>query len=336
MEYLSKKRTIIMGFAIIWIMLFHIPGLSNILPKPISFFINIGYVGVDIFLFLSSYGLYYSLKKDSTIRTFYQKRITRILPTYYIILIIFGIINGIGILEIIKQVSMLGYFFPFLNWKPFDWYIPSLLFFYLIFPLVFKYIDIIYKYIVYILLLNIVFYAIIYYLLSYYDFNTTIRFSISRISIFLLGALYAYKENYILENYKKKQNVIFLIISLISYYFLYYSINDNKYLTLSGSQFITLVFIVPNIIIFLQRLKFGRFEIIKRILEFSGKYSLELYLIHWNLYRLRKGLDFENDVLEGAFLIICFFISFPLARILNALVNLMLKNEKNFFYKQKS
>lgn len=336
MEYLSKKRTTIMGFAIIWVMLFHIPGLPDRLPRFLSFFINIGYTGVDIFLFLSSYGLYYSLKKNSTTIRFYKKRVVRILPTYFIVLIIFGIINTIGILEIIKQSSMLGYFIPSLNWKPFDWYIPSLLFFYLIFPIIFKHINKIYKYYIYILLISIIFYAIIYYFLSYYDLNTVIRFSIGRIPIFLLGALYAYKEDYILENYKIKQNVLFLMISLILYYFLYYSINNNKFLIFSGSQYITLVFVVPNIIILLQRLDFNRLQIIKRILEFSGKYSLELYLIHWNLYRLRKALDSENDILVGFFLIICFFLSFPLAKILNKFVNLIFSNEKNLFNKQKS
>ena len=58
---ISKYRTSLMGLSMIWVMLFHLP-ISLSFFNPIK---SIGYLGVDIFLFLSSYGLYYGFKKDN-------------------------------------------------------------------------------------------------------------------------------------------------------------------------------------------------------------------------------------------------------------------------------
>ena len=59
---LSKYRGFLMGFAILWVMYFHIPLKF---ATEVGWFIHrIGFYGVDIFLFLSGLGVYYSLTKD--------------------------------------------------------------------------------------------------------------------------------------------------------------------------------------------------------------------------------------------------------------------------------
>lgn len=58
---LSKYRGVLMGFAILWVMYFHIPIKS---VTEVGWFIHrIGFYGVDIFLFLSGLGVYFSLTK---------------------------------------------------------------------------------------------------------------------------------------------------------------------------------------------------------------------------------------------------------------------------------
>lgn len=72
-----------MGFAILWVMYFHIPLKF---ATEVGWFIHrIGFYGVDIFLFLSGLGVYYSLTKRPNVLGFYKARLVRILPAYIIV-----------------------------------------------------------------------------------------------------------------------------------------------------------------------------------------------------------------------------------------------------------
>lgn len=80
---LSKYRGFLMGFAILWVMYFHIPLKF---ATEVGWFIHrIGFYGVDIFLFLSGLGVYYSLTKRPNVLGFYKARLVRILPAYIIV-----------------------------------------------------------------------------------------------------------------------------------------------------------------------------------------------------------------------------------------------------------
>lgn len=61
-EDISAYRSALMGVAILWIMFYH-----SALNLPI---LNNGYLGVDIFFFLSAIGLCYSFEKNSDYRFF--------------------------------------------------------------------------------------------------------------------------------------------------------------------------------------------------------------------------------------------------------------------------
>lgn len=78
---ISKYRSPIMGMAIIWVVMFHYRLQAPIL----SVISNYGYAGVDFFMFLSAFGLYYSMSKNDNVMMFYKKRFLRIFPTYFII-----------------------------------------------------------------------------------------------------------------------------------------------------------------------------------------------------------------------------------------------------------
>lgn len=318
---ISKIREISMGIAIIWIMLFHMPGLSNIMPEPINFLINLGYMGVDIFFFLSAYGLFFSLEKGISIHRFYERRIIRILPTYYIVLLLFDIINNKDLTAILKEASLLGFYIPALHWKPFDWYIPALLIFYLVFPLIYKYKNFIKTYFIHIFCLIFISSACISNTLTCHNLDTIILFFITRIPIFLLGVIYAQKEK---QNQPLNINIkfrILLIIIGLSFLYVIRLLSPLYYINLLGLQFYPLLLIVPNLLIILSYIKFP--NTIIKILTFCGKYSLELYLIHWNLYRLRNLFQINRIDYLALYLILCFFISFPLAWLLNKCINMI-------------
>ena len=93
MYKLSKYRTELMGFAILWIFLFH----SNIyIPEflaPFKFVKAIGYSGVDIFFLLSGLGLSFSISKNTSLVQFYKKRLKRIIPTFWVCLFFISLKN---------------------------------------------------------------------------------------------------------------------------------------------------------------------------------------------------------------------------------------------------
>lgn len=103
--------------------------------NPIGEF-NVGYVGVDVFYFLSGYGLSHSYKKNSLTR-FYTNRFKRLYPLYFIsVIICFLILHSQSFDVLFNNLLTLGYYFDS-GINRFDWYIESLFTIYLLFPILF-------------------------------------------------------------------------------------------------------------------------------------------------------------------------------------------------------
>jgi len=79
---ISRFRGELMGAAILFIILFHVP-----LARADMFFglRRCGNIGVDMFLFLSGMGLWYSWVKQPSVKVFYRRRLLRIFPTWLVI-----------------------------------------------------------------------------------------------------------------------------------------------------------------------------------------------------------------------------------------------------------
>lgn len=133
----SRYRGELMGFAMLWIMLFH---AFAWLPRTpwIRGFKELGFFGVDIFIFLSALGLSLSLsRKKQSYGAYLKRRLVRILPTYWLVTLGYGLAlrlaGRVGLKTVAWTTSTLFYWLD----KPhyFNWYIPALLFFYLLAPL---------------------------------------------------------------------------------------------------------------------------------------------------------------------------------------------------------
>lgn len=319
---ISHYRNPIMGIAILWIMMYHMPYLNSIAGPLFGSAILIGFCGVDIFLFLSSFGLYYSLQKRQTLKIFYKKRILRILPSYWLVLIIFGILHHLTIDTIIKEMSMIGMFLPFLNWPMFDWYIPAQMFFYLISPLTIIHINKIRKYFIAILIGSFLINILIAVILLQHKWDQNILFLIARIPAFFLGAIFA---KFSLENFKlsiKKEIITYIImaISVLILFFIKTQCSDETIIVYGLNHF-PFLFALPGLIMMLIRFFSLLNHFILNYISMIGQYSLELYLIHWNLYAFRHTLPSQLGLSEITYLIICFFASFPLAFLLKKFTN---------------
>ena len=133
---LSNYRSELMGWAILWIMMLHFT-FTQI--KPLGFLAQYGFAGVDIFMLVSGFGLFYSLEKNSHIIPFYRKRFLRIFPTYYFL----GIFASI----LLYHDNAITYLFRYTTigfWTGGvygEWYIPSIVFLYLLTPFIKKLYD---------------------------------------------------------------------------------------------------------------------------------------------------------------------------------------------------
>jgi len=140
MKRISTYREPLMGIAILWIVLFHAEVTFPSWLLPLTWLKEAGYGGVDIFLLLSGLGLHFSLAKDDRLPRYYKNRFTRILPTYWTVI---GLATAMEFVLLHRHSSLLSLFYVFstlgfwLNATKFDWYIPSILVLYAVFPLYF-------------------------------------------------------------------------------------------------------------------------------------------------------------------------------------------------------
>ncbi len=235
-------------------------------------------VGVNLFLFLSGYGLTFSsIKNPQGIISFYKRRLEKLLIPFWITLLIFFLLdlfllNRSYDLKYILQ-SFFG-FFPradlFIDLDSPLWYFTAILFYYLIFPLIFikrfPFISAILIYILSLELLNINL-PINKDVITIYKLHT-IAFPLGMIAAYLF--LKFHRIEYIS---KLKIKWVFLPILIII--FLYYSIHSGVGEKPIVEQSISALVLVCILFIFiLKNFKFS-------FLEFFGLYSYEIYLIHW-------------------------------------------------------
>ena len=132
-----KYRNIWMAFAIIWVILFH----SSIIihSSTLEFIKQIGYGGVDIFIFASGLGCYYSLYKNSNSYDFIKRRFVKLMPTFWCFLVVYVIYyrlnGGIDIGAIIGNILCIQTFTT--NGNAFNWYISCIWLFYFLAPYIY-------------------------------------------------------------------------------------------------------------------------------------------------------------------------------------------------------
>lgn len=78
---ISRYRKPLMGMAIIFVMLFHCHMNRTYFMCSVK---NMGNMGVDIFMFLSGIGLWFSWSRNPSFTYFYSRRIWRIYPEYFV------------------------------------------------------------------------------------------------------------------------------------------------------------------------------------------------------------------------------------------------------------
>lgn len=274
-EIVSKYRPQLMLLSILWVIAFHFT------PPHLTFynaFQSIGCGGVDVFMFLSGFGLCYSYyKRDSvSLISFYKRRLVKILPIYFFCIITFGIIRGLDISDILWQLTCLGFWIG----KPsYDWYVPSILLLYFTFPF---FVRLSKKFgIRTIAVLAPLIGLIPTFLFIYLGKGTWILFT-ARIPLFFMGC-YA---GWMLEQRKEIRwpwliialSVCALIVELV-----FASRYDYESMHRMGFYYIPQMFIVPGACILMANLLDKIPSWILGPMKFLGSMTLEIYLVHMSM-----------------------------------------------------
>lgn len=293
---LSKYRTELMGIAIIWIILYHGNEIGMILPQPlniINFVLEKGRGGVEIFLFLSGIGLFYSYSKNKNLKQFYQRRILRVVIPYFFIATPFWFIQDVLFYKdswrFLKDISLFSFWTEGVTRM---WYFGLLIPCYILFPLIFK--------IVYrneenekscVLRAALIIAAVI--ICNWAlkkispDYYQLIEIALTRIPIFILGILCGsfVKNN---KEITWKQISVFCILYSYRMYTYEYGITGMwvRY------WYCTLAILICFLFAYLFEVCSikGKFLYVLRI---AGAYSMELYIVHVWIRKMFQKLDID-------------------------------------------
>lgn len=182
----SAHRSVLYGFAALWIMVFHMQSKpQGLLLAPLAYFQMFGACGVEIFVLLSGPGLYRSLEREPRVRAFYLKRFQRVfLPSFIVAAISFALNPG-GVLRYGASVL----FFPYWLGVNTFWYVAFILTMYLIYPALHALQRRCPKAMWGLFALSVVFALLISLMSGHWAENC--RRGVSRVPIFLLGCILA-------------------------------------------------------------------------------------------------------------------------------------------------
>lgn len=305
------------GLAILLVVIYHNFGFID--------YFFFGWLGVDLFFVLSGFLITDILLKTRNdpyyLKNFYGRRILRIFPLYYLILIIFLIIMPAlnpSFLKLDYYVNHQFWLWFYLqNWlyifhpSPTNfldhlWSLAVEEQFYLIWPfvlLVIKKEKTLFIFMLALLLAVVSFRVIIWFYnvrqLAYFNLYT-----FTRIDGICIGSMLALLRQFNSEFLKKYTSVI--VFALAGLNFLFYFINKEfgftfPFKAMIGYTTFAVLFgiLVNEVVDNKHKIVSAIFE--NRLLKFFGRISYGLYIFHWPVYLIFKGhFSISNNLIQSA------------------------------------
>lgn len=270
-----------MGISILLVIMCHTPNIGisflSLLPA--------GLIGTDVFIFLSGYSLGFAINKYP-LKVFYARRIARIYPMFLILAIFvsYQFVYDGGFLsswEWLSNITFISFYGG--GGISVDWYLSISILLYILFPILNKKMT----------LLLLIFISIACFLFQYYvsadiiPLDSVRAAGYARIPMFCWG-IFMFKKVY--EDYNNKEIFIMyllwgvLVVASILCGLHFFWITD----VVAPFLIVLLVWIVRRIV-WLERLN--------QVLEYLGKYTIEIYVANFMATRLCKYLPNNISVL---------------------------------------
>ncbi len=335
----SKYRTQLMGISMLWIMLFH-----NFFKWTdsnwVKTLIDHGNVGVDIFLFLSGVGLYYSYEKKGNIGEYYKRRIVRLLIPYFVLAIsfFFWVVRFEGgeysFLSYISQVAFIKH-----NVNT-TWFIPCILVLSLLFPIIYYLQNYpvrigsmtMSRNSVTVLICSIYFILLLYLKANKTVFYNNTEIALTRALVFIVGCHFA---KYVKEGVRIPNGaVLFSTAYILIYIYVFRAdikINNfwyrMSYVPLAIAWIVVFIWILSKCETVLHCKKFS-------FLTFIGNMTLELYLLHIFLRRIYRFYFGSPHIERTA--VIDYFIVILASIVLGGIFHILFKKINNWILRSKS
>ena len=284
---LSKYRAPLMGFAMIIVMLFHVP-----LPRSSMFYglMRCGNNGVDMFLFLSGIGLWYSWTKNEqnpSLGGFYYRRFLRLYPAWLIMASLYYIPqywpHGGGyspnLFHLIANI-LVGWSF----WRVDDltfWFVPAIMALYLVAPF---YMRLIRRHPEWRWLPvgMMVWYFLVRDWPALWKSVGYVEIFWSRIPVFLLGinAGALVKEAKTTGDASKSTNILLFLLFALSLWYCVYVEGHRRGAFPPGSERIIYIVLAVTAMLLVSQIFRHAPQWILRAFTFVGGISLEIYLVH--------------------------------------------------------
>lgn len=312
---ISRYRGELMGIAMIFIFLFHVA-----LPRSNMFFglRRIGNIGVDMFLFLSGIGLWFSWMKHPSLKRFFKRRYLRIYPAWLIISCLYYIphFHGSSLhawIDLIGDITI-NWDFWLHNELTF-WYIPAMMMLYLFAP---PYMELIRRHPVYrwLPVVMISWCILVQYVTPIHDAVGHIEIFWSRVPIFFIGINMgeAVRRKDKLDGASIWLILIVFVMTLSASIFLEQNLHNRFPLYVERMLYIPLTI---STILLLNRVFRRTPKWFNSIFKLVGALSLECYLIH-----IHFVLDYIPSTCGyWTTFLICVLITMPLSWVLSKIVN---------------
>lgn len=290
-----KYRKIWMGFAILWVIFFHF-GYKP--PDPLAALQSSGYSGVDIFFFASGIGCYLSYSRDKNAAAFIKRRFIRIMPTYFVFIVIWCTYKVIT--DGMDFTTVLGNIFCVqdLTGKDgsFNWYFSAMWIFYLLTPYFVAVADKIKK------PAGCVLFCLLLVLFSFPFWNVkALIIIVTRMPVYFLGMYLAKRSQESDDKISLKFMLIATVLSIISmaaFIVCYFKLHDE--LWNYGLWWYPFIITAPTICLYLsfickQLEKKSAGRNILKAFSFIGSYTFELFLVHMFVFKEVSSMIMERQ-----------------------------------------
>ena len=326
LQNISRYRGELMGAAMLFVILFHVG-----LPREDAFYglRRIGNIGVDMFLFLSGVGLWFSWTKRPSLKHFFTRRYLRIYPAWLIIACLFYIPDFISSRQFSTNViDLLGD--VLINWDFWlhdelsFWYIPATMMLYLFAP---AYMQLIIKHPVYrwLPVVMIMWCILVQYVTPIHAAVGHLEIFWSRVPIFFIGINFgkAVKEKRCMDGASLWLILLVFVMAFASSVFLEQVRHGQFPLFIERMLYIPLT---VTAILLLNRVFRRTPKWFNATFREVGALSLEAYLIH--LHFVLVHIERFHWSYWPTFLV-CIAITMPLAWLLHKIVELGVKPLEN-------
>lgn len=277
---ISRFRAEQMGAAMLFVILFHV-ALDR--GDPFYGLRRCGNVGVDIFLFLSGVGLWFSWVKTPDVLRFYRRRLLRIVPTWIVVATAFYLPDYLGarrfshsIVDLIGDITINWDFW--LHDELTFWYVPAIMVLYLAAPWYMRLVQSrpVYRWLP---LLMVIWCVMVQWVLPIHHAVGHIEIFWSRVPIFFIGINFG--EMVRTRRQLPGEAVWLLLITFLMTFgtCLYLEQVRHGQFPLFVERMLYIPFTVCTVLV-MNRIFRRTPQWVNRLLRFVGALSLEAYLIH--------------------------------------------------------